>query len=268
MSETRRGPEAGLLRAAGGVVWRRGPSGVCEVVIVHRPRYDDWSLPKGKVDDGESDEAAALREVEEEASVGCRLGPELISVSYTDRTGRPKVVRYWAMTVESGTVGGANEIDAAEWVPLPQLRQRMSYPRDHPVIDAFEAAIGPAAGLTVTGFDHVVLAVADVERSLAFYCGLLGLPGVRVEQWRRGDAPFPSVRASDITIIDLLAGAPAGANMDHLCLTVRPADLDAVAACGAFDVVDGPGPRFGARGTGTSLYVRDPDGNTVELRYY
>lgn len=130
-----------LLRAAGGVVWRRVDGGEIEVVLVHRPRYDDWSLPKGKVDDGESDEDAARREVLEEAGVRCALGPELIEVSYTDRTGRPKVVRYWAMTVEAGEVAGDHEIDEATWVPLSQLRGRMSYPRDWPVVDAFEAAL-------------------------------------------------------------------------------------------------------------------------------
>ncbi|WP_262322289.1 NUDIX domain-containing protein [Acidiferrimicrobium sp. IK] len=249
-------------------MWRRSPAGEVEVVLVHRPRYDDWSLPKGKVDDGESDEDAAVREVEEEASVRCRLGAELVSVSYTDRTRRPKTVRYWAMTVESGTVAGANEIDAAEWVALDVVREKMSYPRDHPVIDAFERVMGPTLALSAAHLDHVVLLVADVERSLAWYSGVLGLRGVRVEEWRRGDAPFPSVRVSPSTIIDLFAGEPTGANLDHLCVTVDPVDLAAVAAGGAFEVLDGPGPRFGARGQGTSLYVRDPDGNTVELRHY
>ena len=264
------GPEAGLLRASGGVVWRRGPAGV-EVVLVHRPRYDDWSLPKGKVDPGETDEDAAVREVEEEASVRCRLGAELTSVSYTDRTQRPKTVRYWAMTVESGTVAGANEIDAAEWVPLSGVRDRMSYPRDHPVIDAFEAVMTATLSLGVTGLDHLVLVVADVERSLAFYTGLLALSGVRVEEWRRGEAPFPSVRVSEATIIDLVAGDapdPGRRNLDHFCVTVAPTDLDALAAGGAFEVLGHPGPRFGARGEGRSLYVRDPDGTTVELRHY
>ena len=123
----------------------------------------------------------------------------------------------------------------------------------------------------VTGLDHVVLRVQDVERSLAFYQGVLGLQGVRVEQWRRGETFFPSVRVNDDVIIDLLA-APAdhsGAeNVDHLCLVVEPIDWDAVVAAGTFDVVDGPDTRFGAHGDGQSLYVRDPDGNIVELRYY
>jgi catechol 2,3-dioxygenase-like lactoylglutathione lyase family enzyme len=122
--------------------------------------------------------------------------------------------------------------------------------------------------LHVTGLDHLVLNVADVERSLAFYCGELGLAPVRVDEWRRGDAPFPSARVDAHTILDLLAVARTGENADHLCLVVEPTDLDAVKASGRFEVVDGPATRFGARGNGTSLYVKDPDGNTVELRYY
>jgi catechol 2,3-dioxygenase-like lactoylglutathione lyase family enzyme len=114
----------------------------------------------------------------------------------------------------------------------------------------------------------VVLNVADVERSLAFYCGELGLAPERVEEWRRGEVPFPSVRVDARTIIDLLAVPRTGENADHLCLVVEPLDLDALKASGRFEVVDGPAIRFGARGNGTSLYVHDPDGNTVELRYY
>lgn len=123
-------------------------------------------------------------------------------------------------------------------------------------------------GVRIVGVDHLVVNVADAEKSLAFYLQKLGLVGVRVEEWRRGEAPFPSVRVDESTIIDLFEVPRTGDNVDHFCLTIEPADLDQVKASGAFDVVDGPGTRFGARGEGMSLYVRDPDGNTVELRYY
>ncbi len=125
--------------------------------------------------------------------------------------------------------------------------------------------------MRVTGFDHLVLRVADIERSLAFYCGPLGLAPVRVAEWRAGQAPFPSVRVSGSTIIDLLEGPEppaAGSNVDHFCLVVEPLDWQQVVASGEFTVLDGPGPRSGARGTAQSLYVADPDGNTVELRWY
>jgi len=120
----------------------------------------------------------------------------------------------------------------------------------------------------IVGLDHLVLNVTDVERALAFYCDELGLAPERVDEWRRGHVLFPSVRVDANTILDLLAAPRSGENCDHLCLVVEPVDLEAVKASGRFDVVDGPAIRFGARGNGTSLYVKDPDGNTVELRHY
>jgi len=119
----------------------------------------------------------------------------------------------------------------------------------------------------VVDVDHVVLNVADAERSLAFYTGALGLTPLRVDEWRRGEVLFPSVRVTPSFILDLLETPRTGVNADHLCLVVDPVDLAAVAASG-FTVVDGPATRFGAQGEGTSLYVLDPDGNTVELRHY
>lgn len=122
----------------------------------------------------------------------------------------------------------------------------------------------------VVGFDHLVLRSTDVERSLAFYCDELGLAPVRVDEWRRGEAPFPSVRVDATTVVDVLAGDRDGVNVDHLCLVIEPTDLRELAESGRFDVV-GEGAvegLFGAQGFATSLYVRDPDGNVVELRCY
>ncbi|MFD7706146.1 VOC family protein [Streptomyces sp. NPDC059785] len=122
--------------------------------------------------------------------------------------------------------------------------------------------------MRVKAFDHLVLNVGEVERSLDFYTGLLGLEPVRVAEWRAGRVPFPSVRITSETIIDLV-GRPRGeSNVDHICLTVEPLDWDEVIASGTFTVLQGPVDRFGARGSATSVYVQDPDGNTVELRWY
>jgi 8-oxo-dGTP diphosphatase len=134
-----------VVRAAGGAVWRRDEDGGLQIVLVHRPKYDDWSLPKGKVDPGESDEEAALREVEEETGLQGDLGPELTSSSYKDRFGRDKVVRYWAMPVRGGEVGGQHEVeevDDVRWVPVDEARRMLSYDRDAEVIDSLERALG------------------------------------------------------------------------------------------------------------------------------
>jgi len=124
------------------------------------------------------------------------------------------------------------------------------------------------ATVSVSAFDHLVLRCADVDRTPAWYCDRLGLSRVLVDACRRGEAPFPSVRVAEGTIIDLVAGPSGDGRLDHICLVVEPVDLSGIAASGEFDVVDGPARRFGARGDGTSLYVRDPDGLVVELRHY
>ena len=126
------------IRAAGGVVWRPGPVAP-EVLVVHRPKYDDWSLPKGKCDPGEPSADCALREVEEETGFRCLLGPELPATSYTDRKGRPKAVRYWVMTRAGGAtdfVANA-EVDQAVWCSPDAARRLLTYSRDRDVVAAF-----------------------------------------------------------------------------------------------------------------------------------
>ncbi|HSJ91502.1 MAG TPA: VOC family protein [Ilumatobacter sp.] len=122
--------------------------------------------------------------------------------------------------------------------------------------------------MRVRQLDHIVLNVADVERSLAWYTGMLGLEPERVDEWRAGEVPFPSVRVDDACIIDLFGVEPSGENMNHFCLVVEPGDVEAVAADDRFEHVSGPVRRWGARGDGWSVYVRDPDGILVELRSY
>ena len=123
--------------------------------------------------------------------------------------------------------------------------------------------------MAVTGLDHIVLVVADVERSLAWYIDNLGLQPERVDAWRAGEVFFPSVRIDESTIIDIVPGEVGSGrgNLDHFCVVVDD-DIESLAASGRFDVIEGPVRRWGARGEATSLYVRDPDGNQVELRRY
>ena len=122
--------------------------------------------------------------------------------------------------------------------------------------------------MRVIGFDHIVINVSDVEKSLAWYCDVLGLEPERVDEWRRGEVPFPSARVNEHTVIDLFATERSGQNTDHFCMVVEPTDLQAVVDSGRLEVLVGPVPRWGAQGMAMSIYVRDPDGNTVELRHY
>jgi 8-oxo-dGTP diphosphatase len=131
---------APIVAAAGGVVWRLGSSGDVEVLLVHRPKYDDWSLPKGKRDGGESDEACALREVAEETGLVCTLGPALDHVSsYIDRKGRPKEVRWWVMSIVGGAFEPSDEVDEVCWLSLDRAHRLLSYDRDREVLTAFAA---------------------------------------------------------------------------------------------------------------------------------
>lgn len=125
-----------------------------------------------------------------------------------------------------------------------------------------------SSDIAVVGMDHIVLACADVETTLAWYLDVVGLAPVRVDEWREGEAPFPSARVDAGTIIDFIHGDPSSGRLDHLCLVIEPIDLSVLAASSTLDVIEGPVTRYGARGDGTSLYVHDPDGTVVELRHY
>jgi catechol 2,3-dioxygenase-like lactoylglutathione lyase family enzyme len=118
--------------------------------------------------------------------------------------------------------------------------------------------------LSVLDLDHIVLNCSDIDATLIWYIEQLGLTPVRVDEWRQGLAPFPSVRINSHTI----NGDSTPGRLDHLCLVIAPTDPNELAHHGQFDVIEGPCTRFGAQGNGTSLYVRDPDGTTVELRHY
>jgi 8-oxo-dGTP pyrophosphatase MutT (NUDIX family)/phosphohistidine phosphatase SixA len=117
------------VRAAGGIVLR-GEGGDRSVALVHRPRYDDWSFPKGKLEDGEDEATAALREVEEETGLRCHLGPSVGAVTYRDRRGRAKVVRYFQMDADGGGFAPNQEVDELRWVPLGDAARLLSYAHD------------------------------------------------------------------------------------------------------------------------------------------
>ena len=132
--------------------------------------------------------------------------------------------------------------------------------------------------LKVVEMDHIVLRVKDVERAIQFYIGVLGLAPFRVEQYRAGEVPFPCARVNDHTIIDLFPfpdQEPVGdgpRNLDHYCLVIEPTDLVQLAEDlgqrGVTIVSDGPAQRSGAQGQGNSIYIKDWEGNNIELRHY
>jgi 8-oxo-dGTP diphosphatase len=123
------------VHAAGGVIVRRADGGP-EVALVHRPKYDDWSLPKGKLDRGEGWEEAALREVEEETGLRCRLLDELEPVAYRDPKQRSKLVRYWLMEPVSGAFAPNKEVDRFEWLALDDALARLTYDHDRELVRA------------------------------------------------------------------------------------------------------------------------------------
>lgn len=126
------------VRAGGGVVRRRGERGP-EIALIHRPRYDDWTFPKGKAEDHENDEENASREVLEETGFRCEFGPELLTVRYTDRQDRAKTVRYWLMYPTGGAFVPGTEVDELRWVSPEAARSLLTYEHDRSVL---EAAVG------------------------------------------------------------------------------------------------------------------------------
>jgi 8-oxo-dGTP diphosphatase len=123
-------PEDAEVLAAGGLVLRDGT----HIAVVHRPRYDDWSLPKGKLDEGESFEEAALREVAEETGLSCRITSTLGDTSYRDRKDRPKLVRYYRMEPEGGEFTPNDEVDELRWLAPAKALELLSYDFDRELV--------------------------------------------------------------------------------------------------------------------------------------
>jgi len=122
------------ISAAGGVVVRRDEEGRTRVAVIHRPKYGDWSLPKGKLEKGEGWQEAALREVKEEIGYECEPGPELPHVSYLDRKARRKLVRYWLMEPVQGEFKPHDEVDELRWLTRGEAVELLTYPHDEDLV--------------------------------------------------------------------------------------------------------------------------------------
>ncbi|MEE1942269.1 NUDIX hydrolase [Streptomyces sp. TRM 70361] len=139
---------APVVRAAGCVLWRRprtartvaGDADGIEIALVHRPKWDDWSHPKGKLKRGETALAAAVREVREETGMSCVPGAVLPTVRYTAQ-GRPKTVDYWAAEATGGAFVPGDEVDRLLWLPPGQARERLTREQDRELVDALLAAL-------------------------------------------------------------------------------------------------------------------------------
>ncbi len=136
-----------VVRAAGGLVTRLNGDGDTEVLLVHRPRYDDWSFPKGKCESAdETYKQAALREVREETGFRCRLGAKLETVRYVDRRGRPKRVHYWEMSIRDGAFEVNDEVDRVKWLTVSRAADKLTHKRDRkllatlPLLESSKAA--------------------------------------------------------------------------------------------------------------------------------
>ena len=130
-----------VVHAAGGVIARQTEGGELEVLLIHRPHRGDWTFPKGKVEPGETEEACALREVEEETGLRCTLERELPTTSHVDHKGRLKIVRYWAMSPVGGVAEPRNEVDAVRWVGLAEAAGVLTYEADQTLLRTFSAIV-------------------------------------------------------------------------------------------------------------------------------
>jgi 8-oxo-dGTP pyrophosphatase MutT (NUDIX family) len=129
-------PDVADVHAAGGIVCRNGPAGLVEIAVIHRPSRDDWSLPKGKMDDGESPEQTALREVLEETGLRCLIVRPAASVRYIDRRGRRKTAAYWIMRVLGGAFEPNAEVDQLRWLTVEEALDLLTYANDRHLIAA------------------------------------------------------------------------------------------------------------------------------------
>ena len=259
-----------LVRAGGGVVRRAGPDGD-EVLLVHRPRYDDWSFPKGKNEPGEPDEAAALREVEEETGFRCVLGQELPSTRYRDARGRPKVVRYWTMTIEGGAFEPQSEVDEISWERPRDAFESLTYDRDHEVLRSVPPPLlvirHASAGHRDNWDDHDDLRPLDAKgirqaselvRQLAPFEleRILTSPLVRCVQ---SVEPLAAARGLEVEPVDALAEGADGAQVRSLFEDVAGT---ATALCGHGPEIH---PLFGKTKKGATIVVEAANGALAEL---
>jgi 8-oxo-dGTP pyrophosphatase MutT (NUDIX family)/phosphohistidine phosphatase SixA len=243
---------------SGALPWRIGPDEALEVLLVHRRNQDDWSIPKGKAEAGETDPECALREVREETGLDCRLGLELPHVVYLDRKRRKKTIRYWAVTAEAGVFSANDEVDVVRWCPLPTALRMLTKPRERPIVLALGSALNRQLGIRP---------VQARERMLLLVRGAAATPR---EQWIHSDMTRPLAQDGQTTAsilgnlglffkIDRIVSAPATRCIE----TVAPlAGRESLTLEVSHGLADGGTPEAmglvkDARGTGTVLCTHE-----------
>ena len=249
------------------------------MLLVHRRSHDDWAIPKGKAEAGETDQQCALREVREETGFDCHIGVELPPVIYLDRKRRLKTVRYWAVVVEAGFFSANDEIDDARWCSIPAALRMLTEPRERPIILALGSVLDRQLGIRP---------VRARERMLLLVRGAAATPR---EQWMHSEMTRPLAQDGKITAhvlgnlgsffeIDRIVSAPATrcietvaplAYRESLTVEVSHALTDG-RTTEAIELVEG------VRGTGTVLcthedvvtgiltWLADRDRTTLEAR--
>ena len=243
---------------SGALPWRIGHDGNLEVFLVHRRNHDDWSIPKGKAEPGESDADCALREVREETGFDCSLGAELPHAVYLDRTRRLKTVRYWAVTVDAGDFAANDEVDDARWLTLPVALRTLTQPRERPIALALGSLVARQLG---------VCPVPAKERMLLLVRGAAALPR---ELWARSENDRPltlegKVMARSLMAlgaffeVDRILSAPASRCIETVAPLARSENLRVEASPGLADgqIERAMGLIEGARGTGTVLCTHE-----------
>ena len=278
------------VRAAGGIVLRgEGPDR--SVALVHRPRYDDWSFPKGRLDADEDEATAALREVEEETGLRCRLGPSVGAVTYRDRRGRAKVVRYFRMDADGGGFTPNREVDELRWVPIEDAARLLSYAHDRSLLRQVLAGL-PASALYVIRHAKAGIRAAwsgpDEERPLT----RRGRKQARrlVERFQGLDiqrilsSPFvrcmqtvePLAEARGLPV-EVAAELREGASVDELLRGLATLDDRPTVVCGhgteirsMIDRLEAGGATIeGARGIAKgSVWVLDREGERIVAAHY
>ena len=244
--------------SAGALPWRVGEHDILEVLLVHRRKHQDWAIPKGNVEPGESDRTCARRELREETGLDCRLGWELPSLHYRTPTREPKTARFWAATVRSGTFTPSSEIDQTRWFPFATAIRVLTKPRERAIPLALAARLHARGGTS---------ALAGRQRTVLLVRGGSATPR---EDWPHADDTRPLTERGTHAARSLLAlgtvfdvqqvfSSPASRCVD----TVAPLARSQARTVQVFDHLSDGDPRGAldlvdrARGTGTVLCTHE-----------